>query len=75
MVKIKCLVCESVIKFPDFIDTNDYDGQLICQKCRSLLHVKLVKAKLQKYDIVKEKFLPIKTIIVHYPETEEVKEK
>ena len=56
MVDIKCLVCEESLEIPPYIDPADYDGQLVCQECKSLLHVKLVKGKVQKYKIVEKKF-------------------
>ncbi len=56
MVEIECLACGKPIKPPQFIDTDNYDGQVVCQECKSLLHVKLVKGKVQKYKIVKNKF-------------------
>ncbi len=55
MVEIECLACGKVVKSPQFIDNDNYDGQLVCHECKSLLHVKLVKGKVQKYKIVKNK--------------------
>ncbi len=52
MVKIECLACDKTLKLPQSIDTDNYDGQLVCSKCKALLHVKLVKGKLRKYKIV-----------------------
>ena len=52
MVKIPCLACDETLTLPQFIDTDDYDGQLVCSKCKALLHLKLVKGKLLKYKIV-----------------------
>ena len=57
MVEIECLACDKTLELPQFIDTDNYDGQLVCSKCKALLHVKLVKGKLRKYKIV-EKFVP-----------------
>ena len=54
MVEIKCLLCGEPLNIPQVINTSKYDGHLVCQKCSALLHVKLVKDKLEKYDIVKE---------------------
>jgi len=56
VVDINCLVCEERIDLPKYIDTQDYDGQVVCQKCESLLHVKLVKSKVRKYRVVEKKF-------------------
>ena len=49
MVEIECLLCEKPIKLPRHIDTEDYDGDVVCQECKSLLYIKLVKSKLLKY--------------------------
>ena len=55
MVDIECLACGKTVKFPQFINTENYDGQVVCQECKSLLHVKLVKGEVQKYRIVENK--------------------
>ena len=51
-MEINCLVCGKSIAIPDFIDTNNYDGQINCPECKSLLQVKLVGEKLRKYEVV-----------------------
>jgi len=51
-VEINCLVCGKKIEIPQFIDTENYDGQISCPACKSLLHIKLFKAKLRKYEVV-----------------------
>ncbi len=56
MVEIECLVCGKTIEIPEFIDTNNYDGQVACQECASLLHVKLVGSKVRKYEVVEKGF-------------------
>lgn len=55
MVEINCLVCGKAIEIPEFIDTNNYDGQINCPGCKSLLQVKLVGAKVRKYGVVEKK--------------------
>jgi len=55
MVDIKCLVCEESLQIPLYIDPADYDGQLVCHKCKSLLHVKFVGSKVKKYKVVEKK--------------------
>jgi hypothetical protein len=54
-MEIECLVCGKTIKIPEFIDTNNYDGQVNCPECASLLHIKLVGAKVRKYEVVEKK--------------------
>jgi len=53
MVEIECLACGKPLEIPKYIDTEKYDGEMVCQECESLLHVKLVKGKVQKYEYVK----------------------
>jgi uncharacterized Zn finger protein (UPF0148 family) len=55
MLEINCLVCGQIIKIPEFIDTNNYDGQVSCPQCKSLLHVKLAGAKVRKYMVEERK--------------------
>ena len=52
MVEIECHVCGKNFNLPQCIDTNNYDGEVVCPGCKSLLHVKLVKEKLQKRKVV-----------------------
>jgi len=51
-VEISCLICGKNIKIPEFIDTNNYDGQLSCPECKSLLRIRLVGGKARKYEVV-----------------------
>ena len=55
MVEIDCLVCGKAIAIPEFIDTNNYDGQIACPECKSLLQVKLVGSKVRKYSVGERK--------------------
>jgi len=55
MVEIECLACTKTIKIPKFIDIDKYEGQLACKECNSLLYVKLVQGKVQKYRVVENK--------------------
>ena len=55
MVEIECLACDKTLELPQLVDTDNYDGLLKCSKCKILLHVKLVKGKLRKYDIVERR--------------------
>jgi DNA-directed RNA polymerase subunit RPC12/RpoP len=51
MLEIECLVCGQAIEIPQFIDTDNYDGQIRCPACKSLLRMRLVRAKLRKYEV------------------------
>ena len=60
MVEIECLACRKAIKPRQLNDTNNYDtenydGQIVCQKCKSLLYVKSVKGKVQKSKVLENK--------------------
>ncbi len=60
MGEIECLACGKAIKPRQLNDTENYntenyDGQIVCQECKSLLYVKLVKGKVQKSKIVERK--------------------
>ena len=56
MVEIQCLVCGKDIKIPKYVNTEDYDGQIVCQECTPLLHIKLAKGRVQKYKLLENKF-------------------
>ncbi len=63
MVEIQCLACEKAIKprqlnDTENYDTESYDGQIICQECKSLLYVKMIKGNVQKNKIIVERFIP-----------------
>ena len=60
MMEIECLACGKAIKprqlnDTDSYDTENYDGQIVCQECKSLLYVKSVKGKVQKSKIIEDK--------------------
>ena len=61
MVKIECLLCEKPIKLPKYVDTENYDGEVVCQECQSLLYIKLVKSKVQKYRVKERGFRGMST--------------
>ena len=59
MVEIECLTCRKIIKMQQYIDTEKYDGQVVCEECKSTLYIKLAKGKVQKYKIVEKQSGPI----------------
>jgi len=67
MVEIQCLACDKTLELPQFVDTDNYDGQLVCPQCKTLLYVKLVKSKVLKYKIVERLRLgtPVEIEVVH----------
>jgi len=58
MIEIGCLACSKIIKMPQYIDTEKYDGQVVCEECNSLLYIKLVKGKVEKYKLLENKRKP-----------------
>ena len=36
MVEIPCLACDKALKLPQFVNTDNYDGQVVCQECKAL---------------------------------------
>ena len=76
MVEIQCLVCKNPLQMPSYIDPDDYDGQVICQECDALLHIKLRDSKVKKYKIIKYEIQPpnIEFSMNIPPRSNEVKE-
>lgn len=74
MVEIECHLCGKNFSFPQCIDTAKYDGEVICPECNSLLHIKLVKGKLQKREFVKKqpKLLTMKRLAELDAEAEQI---
>ncbi|MBI4187944.1 MAG: hypothetical protein HY529_01930 [Chloroflexi bacterium] len=66
MLEIECLVCGKTIRLPPFIDTANYDGQIACRECASLMQVKLVGEMVRKYKVV-EKGLSSQTAVDDKP--------
>jgi len=78
MDKINCIVCEKPIKFPSYIDPEDYDGNIFCHECNLLLYVRLKAAKVKKYKVVEKQTITVHpNIIVKHsiPEPKKQKEK
>ena len=62
MVEIQCLACGETLKIPKFVNTDNYDGQVVCQECKSLLQMKLAKDKVLKYKVVENKSKQAKSL-------------
>ena len=65
MIDIECLARRKTVKLPQFVNTDNYDGQVVCQECKSLLQLKLVKEKLLKYRVVEKQFKSKSPAITH----------
>ena len=81
MDKINCIVCEKPIKFPSYIDPEDYDGHIFCHECNLLLYVRLKAAKVTKYKLaakqpkVQPGNIEVKLAIPEYADPKKQKEK
>lgn len=48
-MRIRCDKCKKPIKLQRAINTEKFDGEVLCQNCETVWHVKLVKSKLEGY--------------------------
>ena len=52
--KIPCIICTHAIKLPEYVG-RDYSGDLLCDRCRSLLHIKLDKWEVKQYKVLRDR--------------------
>jgi hypothetical protein len=64
MDEINCIVCEKPIKFPSYIDPDDYDGNIFCHNCNLLLYIKLKSAKVKKYRVVEKQKIIVQSNVI-----------
>ena len=53
--QIACILCKNTIVFPEYVGQN-YSGDLLCNRCGSLLHIKLNKWTVDQYKVLKDRF-------------------
>ena len=53
--EIACIMCRNIIKFPEYVG-QDYRGDLLCNKCMSLLRIKLSKWEVKEFKVLEDKF-------------------
>jgi len=52
---VPCLVCTKPIEFPEYIITGKkYKGEVRCQECTSILHIKTSEFNIEEYKRVEE---------------------
>lgn len=59
ITSIACIFCSKNIEFPKYIvESSKYNGQIACQECGTLLHIKRINTEIQEYRIVEKNFRP-----------------
>ena len=56
MLEVTCLGtgCNSIVKFPSYINPHRYDGDVLCQECGSLMRIKLEDSKVRKLLLISD---------------------
>lgn len=52
--EIPCILCKNTIKFSEYVGQN-YSGDLLCDTCGSLLHIKLDKWEVKQYKVLRDR--------------------
>jgi len=52
---IACIMCKNTIELPEYVG-QDYDGDLLCGMCGSLLHIKLDKSEVKQYKVLRDRY-------------------
>jgi hypothetical protein len=52
--EIPCILCKNAIKFPEYVG-QDYNGDLLCARCGSLLHIRLDKWEVRQYRVLRDR--------------------
>ena len=48
--EIACILCKNIVKFPEYVG-KDYNGDLLCDACGSLLGIKLEKGEVKGFRV------------------------
>ncbi len=55
MSGIDCLHCYKKLAIPKWVNTDDYDGEIVCEECKARLAIKFVGSpKPVKYKLVEK---------------------
>lgn len=73
--KIDCLGCREELIIPEWVNPDDYEGHVRCDKCNALLYLKYKDGKLPKHKLVEKEPFDIKNIKIQivYDDSEEDK--
>jgi len=52
--EIPCILCKNPIELPEYVG-HDYGGDLLCDTCGSLLHIKLDKWEVKQYKVLRDR--------------------
>jgi hypothetical protein len=64
MDEINCIVCEKPIKFPSYIDPDDYEGHIFCHECNLLLYLKMKSSRVRKYQVVTNQTIKVQPNVI-----------
>ena len=53
--EVQCIRCRKAIELPEYVG-QDYNGDLHCGTCESLLSIKLDKWEVKQYKVVKDNY-------------------
>lgn len=68
MLKIECLNCCKPLEIPEWVNTDNYDGEIVCKKCCARLAIKFKGSeKPAKYKLVEKP--PKESIQITHVET------
>lgn len=51
--EIQCILCDNTIRLPEYIG-DDYNGDLLCNRCSSLLRLKLDKGAVREFKVLEQ---------------------
>ncbi len=72
--EIECILCKSIIKFPEYIDDNFRAVDLMCGACESVMRLKFNKEGMkEEFTVVKDRWEQYKAS-KKFPESKELTE-
>ena len=73
MSGIECLHCYKTLAIPEWVNTDDYDGEIVCKKCKARLAIKFTGSeKPAKYKLIKKPQPEPKKLIFRDAKTDKI---
>ena len=70
--EIECLYCGDNLTIPDWVNTHNYDGEIVCQNCEARLAIKFKNSRQPtKYNLIDKPQIKSPKIILRDAETGE----